>query len=225
MYENIIVIPFRDRGKHLLYFIENTVPLFMKYLPSTLVVVVEQTKGKPFNRGMLLNIAFKEYKNKTKFFFTHDVDINPVKEVIETVYAKPDIDVYRIKSGHALSLGGIVKLKHDTVYNINGFPNNIWGWGIEDRALFYRCSIKNVTIQGGYDNGNLFVMLPHASNLCNYTGEKDVISKTWLHEHVSSLDKEEQLKLISFSGIDNVEYKVIRRVFIHEIVEIIRVDI
>ena len=27
---------------------------------------------------------------------------------------------------------------------MNGFPNNIWGWGIEDRALYIRSYIQNI---------------------------------------------------------------------------------
>ena len=42
MYENIIAIPFRNRDRHLDYFIKNTVPLIEKYLPNTKVVVIEQ---------------------------------------------------------------------------------------------------------------------------------------------------------------------------------------
>ena len=81
MYENIIAIPFRNRDEHLEYFITNTVPLIQEHLPNSKVIVIEQNEGKLFNRGLLLNIAFKEYKNKTNYFFTHDVDINPTKKM------------------------------------------------------------------------------------------------------------------------------------------------
>lgn len=45
-------------------------------------MVIEQNEGKLFNRGAILNIGFKEYENKSKYFITHDVDINPSIEVI-----------------------------------------------------------------------------------------------------------------------------------------------
>ena len=85
MYENIIAIPFRNRDKHLEYFIKNTAHLLQQYLPNSKVVVVEQNEGKLFNRGALLNVAFKEYENKTKYFFTHDVDMNPSLEIIQSI--------------------------------------------------------------------------------------------------------------------------------------------
>ena len=40
MYDNIIIIPFRNRDTHLEYFINNTVPLIQKYLPNSKVVVI-----------------------------------------------------------------------------------------------------------------------------------------------------------------------------------------
>ena len=49
-YDNVIIIPYRNRKKHLDYFIENTVPLIEKVMPNTLVVVIEQEDGKLFNR-------------------------------------------------------------------------------------------------------------------------------------------------------------------------------
>jgi hypothetical protein len=63
MYENIIAIPYRNREKHLNYYIEHTVPLLQKHLPNSKVVVVEQVQGKLFNRAALLNVVFKEYEN------------------------------------------------------------------------------------------------------------------------------------------------------------------
>ena len=68
MCDNVVLIPYRNRKTHLDYFINNTVPLFEKWLPNTKVVVVEQTASKLFNRSALLNVGFKEYQNKTKYF-------------------------------------------------------------------------------------------------------------------------------------------------------------
>ena len=34
MLDNVIIIPYRAREKHLEYFIENTVPLLQKHMPN-----------------------------------------------------------------------------------------------------------------------------------------------------------------------------------------------
>ena len=146
MYENIIAIPFRNRQEHLEYFIKNTVPLLQEYLPNSKVVVIEQNEGKLFNRGMILNVAFKEYENKTKYFFTHDVDINPTEKCIKEHYTKQvnNTDVLGIYTSQYNTLGGIIKISNQTLHQLNGFPNDIWGWGSEDKALQNRAEYYNI---------------------------------------------------------------------------------
>jgi hypothetical protein len=57
---NIILVPYRKREKHLSYFIEKTVPLLQKHLDNLKIIIIEQNNNKLFNRGLLLNIGFKE---------------------------------------------------------------------------------------------------------------------------------------------------------------------
>ena len=223
MYENIIAIPFRNRDRHLDYFIKNTVPLIEKYLPNTKVVVIEQKDGKLFNRGALLNVAFKEYQNKTNFFFTHDVDMNPSSEIVKSIYTKENIQMFRVKEIHDSSLGGIIKVKHDVIFDINGFPNNIWGWGIEDRALYFRCIIKNIPIMK--NKIQTFKIMPHISNSETYSGEKKIISDMWTHDYINKLDNKQKEDMIMSSGLNNLKYTIIERIMIHNMVELIKVDI
>tara|TARA_B110000305_G_C19414566_1_gene627240 strand:+ start:869 stop:1540 length:672 start_codon:yes stop_codon:yes gene_type:complete len=223
MYENIIVIPFRNRDEHLEYFIKNTVPLLQAHLPNSKVVVIEQEEGKLFNRGMLLNIGFNEYKDKTKYFFTHDVDTIPTQEIIKSIYTKEDIEMFRVKSAHDTSLGGIIKIKHNTIFDINGFPNNIWGWGIEDRALYYRCCMKNINITN--NNNQSFKIMPHTSNAITYTGGKKLISDMWKSNYINKLDDKQKKEMIMSSGLNNLKYTILERKMIHDVVEVIKVGI
>jgi len=223
MFDNIILIPYRQRETHLDYFITNTVPLLKEHLPNTKVVVIEQNEGKLFNRGMLLNIGFKEYENKTKYFFTHDVDMNPSKDVIKNVYTNEEIDMYRVIKIHNQCLGGIIKAKHDVIFDINGFPNNIWGWGIEDRALYYRCCIKNISITNNHTQS--FKIMPHTSNAIKYTGEKLFISDMWMPDYIDKLNDKQKEEMITSSGLNNLEYEVINKKSINDMVEVIKVKI
>ena len=50
-------------------------------------VVVEQEEGTLFNRGKLLNVGFAE-RPDASYFFTHDVDINPLEHTIQNIYNK-----------------------------------------------------------------------------------------------------------------------------------------
>jgi hypothetical protein len=223
MLSNAIIIPYRDRRKHLEYFIDNTVPLIQKHLPHTKVIVVEQANDKLFNRGKLLNVGFMEYKDKTKYFFTHDVDINPNIDVIKTVYSNNDIDIYRIKSGHTTSLGGIIKVKHDIIFDVNGFPNDIWGWGIEDRVLYYRCIMKQYKITD--NKKQLFKIMPHPSNVIKYVNEKKKLSDMWRQNYIDTLNEKQKEEMIMGSGLNNLDYTILERKTVHDMVELIKVDI
>ena len=223
MFDNIILIPYRQRETHLDYFIKNTVPLLREHLHNSKVVVIEQNEGKLFNRGKLLNIGFKEFENKTKYFFTNDVDMNPSLEIIKSIYTTEDIEMFRVSSAHGLSLGGIIKVKHDIIFDINGFPNNIWGWGIEDRALYYRCRIKNIKITNNHNQS--FKIMPHPSNVITYTGEKKFISDMWMQNYIEKLDDKQRDEMIMGSGLNNLEYTILERKMIHDMVEVIKVEI
>ena len=148
IFQNIIIIPYRDRESHIDYFIKNSVPLIEKYMPRTKIVVIEQEEGKLFNRGSLLNIGFSLYKNKTVYFITHDVDINPTEKFITEKYNIKLLNnnIQGLFTSVCNTLGGIIKISCSDIHNINGFPNNFWGWGGEDTALQKRAEFYNKKI-------------------------------------------------------------------------------
>ena len=108
MYNNIIVVPYRDRKNHLEVF-KNKIKSFLEVLGNdTLILIVEQKEGKEFNRGKLLNIAVKEYNDScNKAFIFHDVDTF-LKGNDKPKY-KNDNDIVRLWMPHAKSSGGIFK--------------------------------------------------------------------------------------------------------------------
>ena len=94
-------------------------------MPNTLVLVIEQEEGKLFNRGALLNIGFNIYKNKTKYFMTHDVDINPTEFFIKSKY-NIELDKNSIQglfTSVCDTLGGIIKISNDDIreYSFTNF--------------------------------------------------------------------------------------------------------
>lgn len=230
MYENIIAIPFRDRDKHLDYFIKNTVPLLEEHLPNTKVVVVEQNKGKLFNRGMLLNVAFKEYKNKTKYFFTHDVDINPTKKCIEEHYIKVvnEEEVLGILTSPCSTLAPIIKIKNSIIHKINGFPNDIWGWGTEDKALQNRSEYYNINKRITFINNNKSLMNDYfiCFNDVNDRERKYTSQNTNKHYiQFKSLNNEQKVQEIMSSGLNNLKYTILEKKIINDMVEVIKVEI
>jgi hypothetical protein len=228
MYENIILIPFRERETHLRHFIDNTIPLIEKHLPNTKVVVVEQNKGKLFNRGALLNVGFKEYENRTNYFFTNDVDINPTKKCIEEFYTKEvnNNDILGIFTSQCDTLGGIIKIKDSTIRQINGFPNDIWGWGTEDKALQNRAEyygIKKITSLTNKTEHPLYLL---RFDDVNDRETNNTSQNTYKHYRIfNTLSSEQKLQEIMDTGLNNLKYTILERKMIHNLVELIKVDI
>ena len=154
--DTIIIVPFRDdgdqgRGKQLEKFVEH----YSAHKSIQILVVEQSNDGRKFNRGALLNagylFALEHYPHINTFLF-HDVDIIMPPDIVNRYYG--NCDDYRI-----LHLGNLVK---DMDYNppfgrvirfskkafkeINGFPNNFYGWGGEDDALAFRIHMNGISV-------------------------------------------------------------------------------
>ncbi len=224
MIDSIILIPYRNRKEHLDIFIKEVVPLFRKYLKSFKVVVIEQIEGKPFNRGKLINIGFKEFIHQALFYFHHDVDIIPKETTVKILYTIKNFDVLRLYCGHNKSCGGVIKLTETAFLKMNGFPNYIWGWGFEDVILFYRASVLKLNMTDNLANMSNFKMLDHESN-----AKGDDEERIKLRESESELYNNkcyhEQLTYIKKFGLSDLKYQVIESKKISDDVILIKVDI
>lgn len=230
MYKNIILIPYRNREEHLKYFIDNTVPLIKEIMSDTKVIVVEQTEGKLFNRGKVLNVGFKEYMDKTEYFITHDVDINPTQKCLESYYnLQPDNNnIIGIYTSACNTLGGIIKLTNTCINQINGFPNNFWGWGIEDKALQNRALFYKIKKEVKLLNNKKHPEYYHIFNNINDRVKNNKTFYKYTHEQYNLFNNksnEEKKKEILSSGLNTIEYKIIERKQLHDIVELIKVEI
>lgn len=229
IYDNIILIPYRNREKHLNYFIENTVPIIEKFMPNTLVLVIEQEEGKLFNRGAILNIGFTYFKNKTKHFITHDVDINPTEFFIKSMY-NIQLDKNSIQglfTSVCNTLGGIVKIRNDDIFETNGFPNNFWGWGAEDTALQVRAEFTNKNISKFLlnDNSDKTKYLIRFNDIDDRQTQNNSKNHYIYKYYFPTLSIEDKNKLIMNSGLNNLNFKIINHKKLHNIVELIKVSI
>jgi len=228
-YENIIIIPYRNRKEHLELFIKDVIPLFEKYLKPFKVVIIEQEVGKLFNRGMLLNIGFNEYKDKSKYFFTHDVDIYPNEKCIKEIYTKEEYNnIVGIYTSDCNTLGGIIKFTTNNFEKLNGFPNNFWGWGVEDKALQNRVEYMKIQV-------NKTILKNDKNRFDYFTIKNDVDDrlmdtlfndKTHFEYNIfNTLIDSIKINYIMNSGLNNLTYKIISRETINENIEIIKVSI
>jgi len=212
--DTIICIPYRNRAAHLALFIENTVPK----LPENFhVLIVEQSEDNQlFNRGKLLNIAFAEFKEKTKYFITHDVDINPTQETIDALYTKrvEENAVLGIYTSHYNTLGGIVKFRATTIHTCNGFINDYWGWGVEDKALQNRCDfygfkIEKTILSNDVKRHTYFSIL---NDINDRAKSPDIEPRTLFeYQGFQRLTYEKKRQSILRSGLNTLEYEVLER--------------
>ena len=234
MYKNIIIVPFRNRNHHLDILIQDALPLYEKYLKPFKVIVVEQNEGKLFNRALMLNIGFNEYREQSEYFFTHDIDIIPKDECVKNIYTKDLLvknnTIMGILTSDCNTLGGIIKFDSESFIKANGFPNNMWGWGVEDKALQNRAEFMNINVEK-----NIISAKNNPLEIANFTikddvndrhKDKDFDSRTHIEYNVfKNLGNESKFNRIMSSGLNNLEYKVLSKEMLHEYVELIKVKV
>lgn len=228
MFDTVIIVPYRDRKEQLQYFIDNTCYLIENNMKNSKIVIVEQEKGKKFNRGKLLNIGFKEYTNLTKYFITHDVDINPTNKCIIEFYNKDisDKDVLGIYTSVCDTLGGIIKIQDKVIQTVNGFPNDIWGWGAEDKALQNRVQHYNIRINKNLKNNKSHPeYLLRFDNIDDRDSSNHEKNRIFQYELYPRLSNTEQNKEILRTGLNNIEYEIVERKKLNNIVELLKVKI
>jgi len=234
MYKNIIIVPYRNRKAHLDIFIRDAIPLFKKYLQPFKVIVVEQNEGKLFNRGLMLNIGFNENRYKSEYFFTHDVDIVPKECCVKNIFLKKtsikNNTIMGILTSDCNTLGGIIKFDSESFIKANGFPNNMWGWGVEDKALQNRVEYMNINIEK-----NIISSRTNPLEAENFTIRDDVSDRhkdkdfnyrtMFEYDIFKTLAFDTKKNHIMASGLNILQYEILSRENIHEDVELIKVKV
>jgi hypothetical protein len=230
MYKTTILIPYRNRKQHLDFFLNNSVPLLQTFISDLKIVILQQSNdNRHFNRGALLNVGFTEYKNSTNFFITHDVDLNPYENTINTYYVQ-DISENQIKgiyTSASNTLGGIIKVSSNTIHKINGFPNSFWGWGVEDKALQNRAEFFNISISKNILNND-----PQKDTYFKIFNDIDDRVKDNIHNKThfeynifKTLTYQEKEKIINSSGLHNISYTILNKTTLFDNVELLDIQL
>ncbi|XP_076607210.1 beta-1,4-galactosyltransferase 4 [Chaetodon auriga] len=149
-----ILIPHRNREKHLLYLLHHLHPFLQRQQIHYGIYVIQQAGDTTFNRAKLLNVgyleALKEYS--WECFILHDVDLVPENDHNLYVCDKQPkhLVVGRNVTGYKLRykgyFGGVTAMTQKQFDKVNGFSNSYWGWGGEDDDLRIRVQLQKMTI-------------------------------------------------------------------------------
>jgi hypothetical protein len=127
-----IIVPYRDRADDLAVLVPTlTTFLTAQEIPFH-IWVVEQTPGKPFNKGRLINAGVLLLPAAVDYIVIHDVDMIPVD--CRADYSFPD-HPRQLYGPHNCACGGVIALSCVHFRRANGISNEFWGWGYEDCDL------------------------------------------------------------------------------------------
>jgi hypothetical protein len=151
-----VCVPYRNRKAHLDVFVPYLSGYLNKRNIEHKIFICNQADAKPFNRGMMKNIAFKEAcEEGFDYFAFHDVDLLPADESCDYSFpGKHPIHLCVFKSDEDFKLsypqyfGGCVLFTREQFETVNGYYNGYWGWGYEDDDLFYRVTRKGLADVG-----------------------------------------------------------------------------
>ncbi|NP_001086280.1 UDP-Gal:betaGlcNAc beta 1,4- galactosyltransferase, polypeptide 4 S homeolog [Xenopus laevis] len=141
-----ILIPHRNRERHLLYLLKHLHPFLQRQQLDYGIYVIHQAGNQKFNRAKLLNIGYLEALKQEDWdcFIFHDVDLIPENDFnLYLCDTEPKhLVVGRNVTGYRLRykgyFGGVTAMTREQFDNVNGYSNNYWGWGGEDDDLRQR---------------------------------------------------------------------------------------
>lgn len=145
-YSFIVLIPFRSNPER-----DKQLKILKKFLSKYDIKykVIEDNSKYLFNRGLILNKGVIENNNYDYYIF-HDVDLIPDKQLLQWYFQIPTNPIHIGYRGHRYTykgyIGGILSILKTDFYKVNGFPNNFFGWGGEDDALYNRIIINKLHI-------------------------------------------------------------------------------
>ena len=224
--KTIIIIPYRNRESHLNYYLEHSLPKLNEVIPNLEVIVVEQSEGKRFNRGATINIGYDYFKQDDYRYITQDVDVNPIcDEAINFYTHNVEHDKFLGIYSDGGTLGGVVKFSGKTFRKVNGFPNNYWGWGHEDkelqnRAEHYNCRIEKLIKFHEFEKKKDFFLIFEDNHLREESGK-------WF-EAYKGFDKfPQQIQRMSIIGncLINLNYKILEEKMLCRNVRKVKVEI
>lgn len=171
-----ILIPHRNREKHLLYLLDYLHPFLQRQQLDYSIYVIHQSDNAKFNRAKLLNVGYLEALKEENWdcFIFHDVDLLPENDlnIYMCDHKRPKhLVVGRNNTGYRLRyqgyFGGVTALTREQFSRVNGFSNNYWGWGGEDDDLRLRVKLQKMEVVRPSPDVGKYTMIFHTRDRGN----------------------------------------------------------
>nr|XP_018910600.1 PREDICTED: beta-1,4-N-acetylgalactosaminyltransferase bre-4-like isoform X2 [Bemisia tabaci]XP_018910602.1 PREDICTED: beta-1,4-N-acetylgalactosaminyltransferase bre-4-like isoform X2 [Bemisia tabaci] len=171
-----VVIPFRDRLTHLLNLLHRLHPILQRQQLNYRIFVVEQSGNDTFNKGAIMNSAFRIILERFPpatggryfhCFVFHDVDMIPEDD--RNMYSCPTqprhlsvaVNEFAYQLPYRVLVGGVFNIRTEHFLKVNGYSNLYWGWGGEDDDMGYRVGQVGLSISRPVDWLGRYTMLKH----------------------------------------------------------------
>lgn len=166
-----IIIPYRDRERGLLTFLNNVIPRIHRQNVEFGIYLVEQVPGGFFNKGTCFNAGFQQAMADYNYdcIVLHDVDILPEDDrnlYTCGYYPKHQavlVEQFNYSMPYLEFVGGIITMTPGRFKQVNGFSNLYMDWGLEDDDIHRRITVaNNMTIERPPSNVALCGSIEHS---------------------------------------------------------------
>ena len=143
MFSATYLIPHRNREEQLKTTVEKINYYIKENNLDADIWVCQQDNKYNWNKGCILNIGFKILHQFYQYFIFNDCDT--FVERIKNFNFPKENEIIHIY-GYPYCLGGIFCSSTKNYLKINGFNNNFFNWGREDREIEDRCKLSQIKI-------------------------------------------------------------------------------
>ncbi|BFZ09367.1 hypothetical protein BsWGS_12406 [Bradybaena similaris] len=214
-----IIIPYRDRWMHLKVLLYYLIPTLKRQQIHFRIFVVEQYGNETFNKGRIMNAAFREALKLFDFHCVtfHDVDLVPEDD--RNMYSCSEqpkhmsysIDKFKYILPYQGLVGGVLMFQREHFQLVNGYSNMYWGWGAEDDDMTTRILSHGLRIYRTPSNIAKYKMVKHDGRKSSEVSVRMRLLRS-------------AAKRSKLEGLNNVKYRLldthIKKLFTHFIVDI-----